>query len=193
MRGGSAKFNIAPGRQLPSLRHWSMHSSGWPILIFLFNISYVDLIEELISNINTGTFIHGISYNAFCYADDIMLSSLTASGLQTLISAANRYITAHGLKFNPTKTYTTFGKKNIPAPESNLEYKWKNLKETDRVPHSGYCDANKVLNHLNSRVGLQLNRQTSILQFTKCWIMYKWSTCNNYGTPYTLYTLLFTL
>ena len=56
---------------------------------FLFNILYLDLIEEL-NNINAGSYINDINYNVFCYADDIMLSSLIDSGLQTLVSAANR-------------------------------------------------------------------------------------------------------
>ena len=38
------------------------------------------------------------------YADDILLFSLTSVGLQTLINIANRYITNHGLAFNPSKT-----------------------------------------------------------------------------------------
>ena len=40
----------------------------------------------------------------FCYADDILLCSLTVTGLQRLIDVANMYISSHGLCFNPTKT-----------------------------------------------------------------------------------------
>ena len=40
----------------------------------------------------------------FCYADDLILTSLSVTGLQNLVDTANSYITEHGLKFNPTKT-----------------------------------------------------------------------------------------
>ena len=42
-----------------------------------------------------------------CYADDIMLTSLTPTGLQSLNNAANKYISSHGLEFNPNKTTCT--------------------------------------------------------------------------------------
>ena len=40
----------------------------------------------------------------FCYADDLLLCSLTATGLQNMINIANRYIYNFGLSFNPSKT-----------------------------------------------------------------------------------------
>ena len=43
-------------------------------------------------------------YNAFCYADDVLLTSTTVSGLQSLMDTANEYITQHGLRFSPLKT-----------------------------------------------------------------------------------------
>ena len=50
------------------------------------------------------------SYNVFCYADDLILTSLSVTGLQSLIDVSRDYITSHGLNFNPSKTAcTTFG------------------------------------------------------------------------------------
>ena len=44
----------------------------------------------------------------------IMLISLTPTGLQSLINAANKCISLHGLRFNPSKTtYTTFGTNHL--------------------------------------------------------------------------------
>ena len=41
----------------------------------------------------------------------ISLTSLSVTGLQTLINMASRYIVSHGLNFNPIKTIcTTFGR-----------------------------------------------------------------------------------
>ena len=69
----------------------------------LFNLFYQPLIESL-NLCNTGITVGGCNMNAICYADDIMLCSLTSSGLQDLIEKANSYIKGHGLKFNPLKT-----------------------------------------------------------------------------------------
>ena len=44
------------------------------------------------------------NYNVYCYADDLLLSSTTVSGLQKLINIANANITRNGLTFNPQKT-----------------------------------------------------------------------------------------
>ena len=70
---------------------------------FMFNLFYQDLIESL------NDCYHGISigcnnFNAICYADDILLCSVTSSGLQHLIDRADVYIKNHGLNFNPVKT-----------------------------------------------------------------------------------------
>ena len=40
----------------------------------------------------------------FAYAVGILPTSVTANGLQTMIEVAYKYITDHGLKFNPSKT-----------------------------------------------------------------------------------------
>lgn len=70
---------------------------------FLFNLFYKDLIDRL-SVCTGGVRIGDSSFNVFCYADDILLCSLTVTGLQRLIDVANMYISSHGLCFNPTKT-----------------------------------------------------------------------------------------
>ena len=46
---------------------------------------------------NCAICINNINYNVFTYADDLLLSSTTVTGLQGLISN-------HGLRFNPAKT-----------------------------------------------------------------------------------------
>ena len=70
---------------------------------YLFNIFYRELIEVL-SKSNTGIIIENKKYNVFCYADDILLSSTTITGLQTLIDVSVNFIEKHGLRFNPIKT-----------------------------------------------------------------------------------------
>ena len=51
---------------------------------FLFNIFYQDLVEKL-SKCSGGILINNDTYNVFCYADDLILTSLSVSGLQELI------------------------------------------------------------------------------------------------------------
>ena len=56
---------------------------------FLFNLMYQDIVNEL-SEMNVGISINNTTYNTFCYADDLLLCSLTISGLQKLIDRAPR-------------------------------------------------------------------------------------------------------
>ena len=52
---------------------------------------------ESIAKCTVGNKINGTSYTLFVYADDIFLTSLTATGLQTMINVADKYITDQGL------------------------------------------------------------------------------------------------
>ena len=87
----------------------------------LFNMFYFDLIETL-SKANWDICINGQIFYVFCYVDDILLASLTATGLHNLINIANSYITNHGLCFNPAKTEcTVFGRNYLqPGPKWHL-------------------------------------------------------------------------
>ncbi len=55
---------------------------------FLFNVFYQNMING-ISELTGGIRIGTTSYNVFCYADDILLTSLTVTGLQAMIDYAN--------------------------------------------------------------------------------------------------------
>ena len=85
---------------------------------FLFNVFYLGLVQAL-DAMNCGITIKDYHYNVFCYADDVLLASTTASGLQSLINVAVEHITPLGLRFNPSKTrVATFGKptsKQMPS------------------------------------------------------------------------------
>ena len=66
---------------------------------------YMMFKKDLISSLNAescGVTIRGKRLNVFCYADDVLLASTTPSGLQKLIDTAVKYITIHGLHFNPS-------------------------------------------------------------------------------------------
>ena len=119
---------------------------------FLFNLFYRDLIDRLtgcIGGIRIGT----KSYNVFCYADDILICSLSVTGLQRLINEANQYVTDHGLLFNPNKTECiTFGKQYFDSTPS-----WKlnetNLNMSDSITYLGVqLSYSKRRCHIDERI-----------------------------------------
>ena len=117
---------------------------------FLFNLFYKDLIDVL-SNTNCGILINSVSFNVFCYADDILLASTSTTGLQTLINTANEYITSHGLRFNPGKTKcATVGKKTLSHPGWFLNN--NKLDESDRVEYLGAVVSDNPCHHVMARV-----------------------------------------
>ena len=117
---------------------------------FLFNVFYQEMVNQL-SNTQVGVAINGTSYNVFCYADDILLYSTTISGLQTLINVANKYITEHGLRFNPDKTLCmTLGKSNFPKRQWCLN--GVELKETTSLKYLGVYLSNDAKAHVNERI-----------------------------------------
>ncbi len=51
-----------------------------------------------------GLIIGNNRYKVICYAGDLLLTSVTSTGLQTLMNSCQKYVEEHGLCFNPTKT-----------------------------------------------------------------------------------------
>jgi len=54
---------------------------------------------ELISNTIEGICSDPTSYNVFCYADGVLLTSSAGTSLQGIIDVADKYISSHGLQF----------------------------------------------------------------------------------------------
>ena len=102
---------------------------------FLFNLFYQDFINEL-SECTGGIIINKQSFNVL-NADDLMLASLTVTGLQTMINVANRYITKHGLQFNPKKTDCVIFGRSTLQPHPEWELNGTKLTETDSVTYLG--------------------------------------------------------
>ena len=119
---------------------------------FLFKLFYQEMVESL-AECNGGIKINGTSYNLSVYADDILLTSLTATGLQTMINVADKYITDHGLRFNPSKTECKiFGKCHLdPPPEWRLG--GTHLVQTDSVNYLGVTLSHcKPHEHVDKRI-----------------------------------------
>ena len=87
----------------------------------MFNLFYQPLIDSLASS-ESGIIINNRKYNVFCYPDDLLLTSTTVTGLQSLIHQAVSYVSDRGLNFKPAKTVCmTYGKNPFRCePEWNM-------------------------------------------------------------------------
>ena len=70
------------------------------------HLGFRDMVKT-INDMECGLIIGNNRYNVICYADDLLLTSATSTGLQTLINSCQKYVEEHGLCFNPTKTSCT--------------------------------------------------------------------------------------
>ena len=107
-----------------------------------------------LSNTIVGICIENTSYNVSCYADDVLLTSTTVTGLQRLIDVADKYISSHGLRFNPIKTHCiTFGKTSfVKDPEWSLD--GTVLTQSTNITYLGANLSNNNYNHIESRIKL---------------------------------------
>ena len=124
------------------------HRQGGLISPMLYNVFYQPLVDKL-SSCNAGITIHNQKYNVFCYADDLLLASTTATGLQTLINIAVNHVSERGLSFNPTETVCmSYGKhtfvkepmwkinENVLENNNNLKYLGTELGRTGGNVHT---------------------------------------------------------
>ena len=114
----------------------SWNTTRWVFVPFLIQFVLRGLIR-LLSDCGGGIKINNDSYNVFCYADDLILTSLSVIGLQKLIDKARKYITNHGINFNPSKTWNLDGKP---------------LGEQKTVTYLGTSLSENTNDHVNARV-----------------------------------------
>ena len=95
---------------------------------------------------------------------------------ESLINAANKYISLHGLRFNPSKTTcTTFGTNHLtPLPTWHICHNL--LTETNQVTYLGTVLSNDVSPHIDVRIKAVRGAFYG-LQLTKCWLVQEWSKC----------------
>jgi len=118
---------------------------------FLFNIVYQDMIVKL-NSMPCGISIQDKKFNAFCYADDILITSLTPCGLQMLMDASSQYITSHGLRFNPHKTKCiSLGKQHLLV-QPHLTLNGIGIKQFDKIDYLGAVLSNNSHDHVEARI-----------------------------------------
>ena len=94
------KWDNHIGRIIPVERGTKQGGISSPRVFYLF---YEEMVNQL-NSMDCGIKIGNRNYSTFCYADDLLICSLTVSGLQNMIDAAVSYIESHCLEFNAAKT-----------------------------------------------------------------------------------------
>jgi hypothetical protein len=112
-------------------------------------IFYQELINKLCES-NCGLRVNNMSYNVLCYADDLLLCSLSVTGLQEMIKVANRFITDHGLSFNPNKTECCIFGNCTLSPDPKWYLNNIQLKNNDSIQYLGVS-----LSHVNQSLHSQ--------------------------------------
>ena len=129
----------------------------------LFNITYAELVSEL-NKRNSGTCIDGHKFNAFVYADDILLTSTTITGLQELINIASRNIAKLGLQFNAKKSLCCTIGKSVHKTQPQWSMNNQRLPETDQLEYLGAIISNDRFNHSSKRISGFNKAYFSLLQ-----------------------------
>ena len=119
---------------------------------YLFNLFYKGMMEELDKTIR-GIRIGEAKFNGFGYADDALLTSVTATGLQASITCAVNYVSKYGLSFNPVKTNCLIRGR---CPFATLPVWYINgieLAVKDEINYLGVILSNRSWNsHVSSRI-----------------------------------------
>ena len=119
----------------------------------LFNLFYSDLVRTIQSS-KYGVNIRGKQFNCFCYADDLMICSLTVSGLQHLIDLCVSYVNANGLQFNPNKTACMILGKNPFVTKPTWNINGISLAINTNIKYLGtYLGDQNGATHCDNRIG----------------------------------------
>ena len=92
-----------------------------------------------------------VTYNVFCYSDDIILASLSTAGLQQLVDTASSFIKAKGLNFNPSKTVCIIFSKHHLTTAPKWILNDTILTEEKQVNYLGSILSNNPTDHVESR------------------------------------------
>ena len=69
----------------------------------LFNM-YVDVLSQQLNKVMVGCCMNGKVINHLYYADDLVLLSPSAHGMQKLLNECEKYASQYGMKFNENKS-----------------------------------------------------------------------------------------
>ena len=105
----------------------------------LFNL-YTDELNIQLNSLDIGCSVNGHLINNLCYADDMVLISPSAKGLQRLINVCCQYANAHDIIYNETKTQCMLIRprelRHIAEPRIMLEH--HHLEFVNEFPYLGH-------------------------------------------------------
>ena len=151
------RWNNSIGRQLISIECGTRQ--GGPTSPLIFNLFYEELISDL-NQLDYGITVGNSNYNVICYADDILIGSLTVTGLQKLTDTAMSYTENYGLKFSAAKTTCVTYRKTYCKMSHNWTVKNERLSMTSSMSYLGTIldgsNAFKGTSHIETRIRASL-------------------------------------
>ena len=128
---------------------------GGVISPHFFNV-YVDDLIGILNKSGIGCNINGTSYNNLMYADDTVILSPSAKGLQHLLQLCEIYATKSGIVFNSKKTvYMCINPKGFnPTKVPDIVLNGENIKLCDEHKYLGVqmCNSNTDDNEMSKQL-----------------------------------------
>lgn len=105
----------------------------------LFN-AYIDRLNHELNTLPIGCMVDGMAINNLCYADDMVLISPTAIGLQTLINTCCKYANKHDIIYNKIKTQcmSILPKRLRSIPDPLITLQGHPLQFVNEFPYLGH-------------------------------------------------------
>ena len=123
---------------------------------YLFNV-YIDKLSIKLNSLPVGCTINDLTLNNLCYADDMVLISPSAKGLQRLIDTCFDYASSHDIIYNETKTQCMSilprHLSHIPNPVITLGM--HRLQFVNEFPYLGQI----ITNNLNDNTDIEHKRR----------------------------------
>ena len=95
---------VSDGWQLHAIHPEHGVRQGDPMSPYMFNMVVDRLLKSL--PVEVGADIDGVRIGAVAFADDPVLTALTAFGLQRLLDCAENFLTSCGMSVNVGKSFT---------------------------------------------------------------------------------------
>ena len=155
----------------------------------LFNV-YIDKLNRQLNSLPIGCTINDLTTNNLCYADDMVLISPSAKGLQRLINICCEYASSHDIIYNETKTQcmSVLPRNLSHTPNPTITMDGHQLQFVNEFPYLGHIITNDLgdsadlehrrrklcaLGNMITRRFAFCNRDTKLVLFrTYCYSVY---------------------
>ena len=123
---------------------------------YLFNV-YIDNLTTQLNSLPIGCTINDLTLNNLCYADDMILFSSSAKGLQLLIDTCLEYASSHDIIYNETKTQcmSVLPRNLRHTPNPVITLGTHQLQFVNEFPYLGHI----ISNNLNDNTDIEHKRR----------------------------------